>query len=164
MAGRYDKFIKSDKLRERYQALLKDGELTDQKDDLALLRTFCEAIIEKHTAVMSAEDDIDENRISAMAASIERVTRLVSVITQREQAQEFLIHVEDVTKVITKIAEIITRNVPDPALRDSIIIEMTGIQIRKASQSPENQFRLPPAALDVPPPPIDTALSAPDGE
>lgn len=160
MKGRYDAYIKSEKLRERYKRHLTDGELTDQRDDLALLRAMCETIVEKHTAVLEAEgDEVDEARLSAMSGAIERVTRLVEAITRREQAQEFLIHVDDVTKAISKVSEIIARNITDQGLVRSIIAELTAIQLRRTTSDPDQLFRLPAAALDVPPNHEANALS-----
>lgn len=154
MGGRWDNAIKSEKLREKYQRIRKDEDLTDQKDDLALMRAFCEVIVEKHTMILEAEgeDNIDEAKLNAMANSIERVSRLIEAIDKRERAQENFIHAEEVVKAMQKVAEIIARNIKDRTLVATIVQEISAIHVgRRPPAIDASGHPLPPAGeMEVP--------------
>lgn len=161
MTGRYEDMIKSERLRDKYIRIRKDPELMDQKDDLALLRAFCELVVEKHTAIIEAEaGDIDESRLAAMSSQIERITRLVDAITKREQQQDAFIHIDEIGKALSKVVEIIGRHVKDPMAVAAIAQEITSIQVGRRSVEPNEVLQLPPAAEVDTPRAKETAIGA----
>lgn len=138
---RYDSAIKSESLREKYQRLKKDTELRDQNDDLALLRAFCEVMIEKATDAESVDSlsEMTPIQIAGITNMLQQIDRLIASITRREERSQFVVHARDIAALVERMTEIVVRHVKDPELITRICNDLTSVAIPAAQLPPPDR-------------------------
>lgn len=139
--GRYDAAIKSESLREKYTRLQRDTELRDQGDDLALLRAFCEVMVEKATDAESAESlsEMTPAQIAGVTNMLQQIDRLIGSITKREERSQFMVHAKDIAALVERMTEVVVRHVKDPEVVGRICSDLTAISIPAAQLPPEDK-------------------------
>lgn len=139
--GRYDTAIKSEALREKYKRLQRDTELRDQQDDLALLRAFCEVMVEKATDAESTESlsEMTPTQIAGVTNMLQQIDRLIGTITRREERSQFMVHAKDIAALVERMTEVVTRHVKDPEIVGRICSDLTAISIPAAQLPPEEK-------------------------
>lgn len=125
--GKYDTVIKSESLRKAYLRFATDDTITDQGDDLALLRAMCEVLVARHSDVEDKELGVE--KIMAITNMLLQVDKLIKSITEREAKQKFLVHISSVKTLIEKISDVLIRHIKDPEEVRRIVADVTAIEI-----------------------------------
>ena len=129
---RYKGAIKNNKLRDAYVRHATDPLLTDQKDDLALLRAMCEAVLSSLDADDTSPLDpqfegVDRPEKEAKLLNlIDRIDRIVKTVNDREAKNKLFVHIKDISNLLDRFTEIATRHIKDPAVLAAMVAELTG--------------------------------------
>lgn len=147
---RYAGRIQNETLREKYLRAAQDPELTDQKDDVALLRAMTEALLER----FPHDKEMSPTGMAAISGMLKEVTRTINAITDREAKLDGLIPVSQVAQMCEAIVEIITRHVTDSETIRRIASEMSKLEAGRKRKVPIESRVLPPSPdqprIDIP--------------
>lgn len=131
--GRYDDIIKNEALRDKYKRTSADKAITDQKDDLALLRAMCEVIVERAFPEGASVENMALDRVSVVTNLLKQVDQLISAITEREKKLDMLVRVDSVKELVDRIVDTVSRHVDDPEVLRKIASEITSSSVTSSA-------------------------------
>ncbi len=132
-AGGYDPIkyagvIKSAKLRDRYLELAKDTNLTDMKDDLALLKAMMMTLAERFLTD-EGEAEIGVDKMQAISSLVRDIRNLVKVMTDTEVKRKYLVSLDDIESVTQSMLDALKKHIKDPEVVRLIIADVTAAAV-----------------------------------
>lgn len=134
---RYADVIGNTTLRDKYIALAGDSKLTDQEDDLALLRAMTEMIVLKAFRDDTPIGEMPTDRVVIITTLLEKVTNLVEAINNHKVKMGHMVSTKAMTRMVEAVTVILQKHISDHNTLLAIVADITAVDVSERPDRPQ---------------------------